>query len=74
MHEENKTDSQRNLFPEKYFDDQGYGLSAGDHSYAQYAAGNLPETEQGTVMQLLRRHRSQRVDELLDWLVSETRA
>lgn len=71
MREGDKTDSQRNLFPEKYFDDQGYGFSAGGHSYTQFAAGDLAEPEDGTVMQLLRRNRSKRVNDLLDWLVSE---
>lgn len=45
-------------------------------SYRDYANGKLPPKRSGvaqTVMQVLRRGRSQRADMFLDWLVSSLR-
>ena len=73
------TDPNRNFFPEHAFDKLTYESSDGVHAYEDYAAGNILKGKERktsdaettvTVMQVLRRHRSKRVDELLNWLVS----
>ncbi|KAF2089473.1 DNA-binding protein [Saccharata proteae CBS 121410] len=57
----------RNLFPESCFDDQVYDNSNDPWSYEEYAAGRGTSKE-GTKMKVLRRGRSEAVDQLLDWL------
>ncbi|KAF2659958.1 hypothetical protein K491DRAFT_688815 [Lophiostoma macrostomum CBS 122681] len=64
----------RQLFGDHCFDQQYYNTSDRHWSYADYAAGNSEpsqddENRRGrTLMQVLRRGRSTRVDALLDWL------
>ena len=66
----------RQLFGDNCFDQQYYNTSDRHWSYADYAAGNSEQTQDSenrrgrTLMQVLRRGRSTRVDALLDWLVS----
>ncbi|KAI7566359.1 hypothetical protein KC343_g4042 [Hortaea werneckii] len=64
---------QRALFSDKVFDEQFYVTGDHVHSYADYAAAKLPKTSPrdgttATKMQVLRRGRSRRVDQFLDWL------
>ncbi|KAI7277651.1 hypothetical protein KC345_g6496 [Hortaea werneckii] len=64
---------QRALFSDKVFDEQFYLTGDHVHSYADYAAAKLPKRSPrdgptATKMQVLRRGRSRRVDQLLDWL------
>ena len=64
-----------NFFAEKVFDEQLYDMSDKIHSYKDYAAGKLGKDHRkaaapATVMRVLRRGRSRRVDMFLDWLVS----
>ncbi|KAI7182079.1 hypothetical protein KC316_g10017 [Hortaea werneckii] len=64
---------QRALFSDKVFDEQFYVTSDHVHSYADYAAAKLPKRSPrdgitATKMQVLRRGRSRRVDQFLDWL------
>ena len=63
----------RNFFAEKAFDQQVYDMDDKIHPYEAYAAGQLAKDRSGakgpaTVMQVLRRGRSRRVDVFLDWL------
>jgi hypothetical protein len=60
------------LFAESCFDDQFYETSNTHWAYDDYAAGNAPprgKKHTGTRMKVLRRGRSNAVDQLLDWLV-----
>ncbi|RMX83506.1 hypothetical protein D0869_05259 [Hortaea werneckii] len=64
---------QRALFSDKVFDEQFYVTGDHVHSYADYAAAKLPKRSPrdgttATKMQVLRRGRSKRVDQFLDWL------
>ncbi|GAB1738851.1 hypothetical protein NU219Hw_g3635t1 [Hortaea werneckii] len=64
---------QRALFEENVFDEQFYVTGDHVHSYADYAAAKLPKRSPrdgtpATKMQVLRRGRSGRVDQFLDWL------
>ncbi|RMY35070.1 hypothetical protein D0866_04849 [Hortaea werneckii] len=64
---------QRALFTDKVFDEQFYVTGDHVHSYADYAAAKLPQKSPrdgttATKMQVLRRGRSRRVDQFLDWL------
>ncbi|KAI7482037.1 hypothetical protein KC351_g6009 [Hortaea werneckii] len=64
---------QRALFSDRVFDEQFYVTGDHVHSYADYAAAKLPKTSPrdgttATKMQVLRRGRSRRVDQFLDWL------
>ncbi|KAI7538692.1 hypothetical protein KC331_g10198 [Hortaea werneckii] len=64
---------QRALFSDKVFDEQFYVTGDHVHSYADYAAAKLPKRSPrdgitATKMQVLRRGRSRRVDQFLDWL------
>ena len=70
-------DGHSNFFAEKAFDQQVYGMSERIHPYEDYATGRLPHrkesaSETSTVMKVLRRNRSKRVDVFLDWLVHMT--
>lgn len=69
----------RQLFPLHCFEDHVYDLGDRDCSYKAYAAGNnetpppatvVPNTTGALAMKVLRRNRSSRVDQFLDWLVS----
>ena len=71
----------RNLFPEKSYDDQTFNTSERCWSYEEYIHGGKPsETSPqgkplsrghgGTMLKVLRRGRSSRVDRFLDWMVS----
>jgi hypothetical protein len=68
----------RQLFGDHCFDQQYYNTSDRHWSYADYAAGNSEQSQESqirrgrTLMQVLRRGRSTRVDSLLDWLVSNS--
>ena len=68
------TDRHRSFFAEKAFEEQIYESSSTILPYEDYAAGNVTKgkkkaTESSTVMRVLRRNRSKRVDMFLDWLV-----
>ena len=64
------------MFAEEAFDKVIYEQSDKILPYMDYAAGKLHSVEdidkvsKGTVIQILRRDRSKRVDMFLDWLVS----
>lgn len=61
-----------NFFPEKAFDKQLYETTEKIQPYEDYAAGKRPQTSTSkpcTMIQVLRRKRSRRVDMFLDWLV-----
>ncbi|KAF2860691.1 hypothetical protein K470DRAFT_276781 [Piedraia hortae CBS 480.64] len=63
----------RSFFPESFFDQQVYMMSDRIYPYRDYASGKLPRKSGSTqvpctVMKVLRRGRSRRVDKLLDWL------
>ncbi|KAM3416644.1 Meiosis-specific protein hop1 [Cercospora zeina] len=64
----------RNFFSEKAFDDQIYTTGSRMPTYREYANGTLPLQNKNpasmeTNMKVLRRERSRRADQFLDWLV-----
>lgn len=72
-------DSHRNFFVDGAFDAQTYDMSDSIHPYKDYAAGKLVKNPSeanapSTVMRILRRGRSKRVDTFLDWLVCPCRS
>jgi hypothetical protein len=65
----------RGLFPEKAYDEKVYEMRDNILPYNDFAEGKMPDTTTGasapyTVVRVLQRDRSRRVNTFLDWLVS----